>query len=280
MFRRSSPLEIEPVSPNKWEGKVFDLPHARRLTLSRIEFLDGWLPGFAKSQELKTALDAGCGTGNFSGYLASLGLLVTAFDGRLNHVEEARGRHPLVNFYTLDVEDLSLKNSERFDLVFAFGLLYHLENPFRAIRNLFEVTRKFLLIEGSCAPYRAPAALLLTEGSGEDQSLEGTAFYPSESCLVNMLYRAGFPQVYKFRRLPVHASFRRSLFVKRERTMLLAARIPVELALLSLAQEVRSPSNPWLTLLGHLRTFPGQCWRFLQKPWHEKADLLRYYLHR
>jgi hypothetical protein len=40
------------------------------------------------------------------------------------------------------VEDLSLRDIGTVDLVLSVGLLYHLENPFRAIRNFHALTGK------------------------------------------------------------------------------------------------------------------------------------------
>jgi len=58
---------------------------------------------------------------------------------------------------------------------------------------------------------RSGAAMeLLDEGSSKDQGLDFVAFYPTEECLVKMLYRSGFPFVYLFQRLPEHALYRQS----------------------------------------------------------------------
>jgi hypothetical protein len=74
-----------------------------------------------------------------------------------------------------------------FDLVLCFGLLYHLENPLRAIRHLRGLTEKCLLLESMCLPEEKPSMLLREEPRQEDQSLTDVACYPSEGSLVKML---------------------------------------------------------------------------------------------
>src|SRR5262245_54606566 len=116
---------------------VFDMPHATRFTEARIGFLNKWLPGLTKSESLGTALDVGCGVGYFSRSLSDLGFEVVALDGRPENIAEAQRRYPKVKFAILNLEDPAVQELGSFDLVLCFGLLYHLENPFLAIRNLY-----------------------------------------------------------------------------------------------------------------------------------------------
>jgi hypothetical protein len=94
---------------------------------------------------------------------------------------------------------------------------------------------------------------LLDEGVGEDQALKYVAFYPSEACFVKMLYRAGFPFVYRFRVLPDDALFRATPVRKRQRTLLAASKIPLSTPNLELAKEevrlVGGDLDPWTTSL-------------------------------
>jgi tRNA (mo5U34)-methyltransferase len=175
---------------------VFDMPHTKRITKARIDFLNTLLPGLINTLGFKTALDAGCRVGYFSCYLADLGLQVSAVDGRCDNIVEAQRRHPQVRFSIHNIEDQTVRQLGVFDLVLCCGLLYHLENPFAALCNLYALTGRVLLIESMVVPSALPIVSLLDEGRSEDQSLNYIAFVPSESCLTKMLYRAGFPYVY------------------------------------------------------------------------------------
>jgi len=208
---------------------------------------------------LHSALDVGCGVGDFSIFLSGLGLLVTGVDGRVENVTEAKRRHPDTNFVAADAEELASANLGSFDLVLCFGLLYHLENPFRAIRQLYCATNKVLLIEGMCLPDQKPTMGLYDELEGQDQGLNQIAFYPSEACLIKMLYHAGFSFVYTLTKLPEDDLYVESIWRKRVRTMLVASKQELNIPALTLSNKkifrppdtssIWSPAewNPWAT---------------------------------
>src|SRR4029077_42225 len=117
-------------------------------------------------------------------------------------------RFPHLPFEQGDIEERAILEVGRFDLVLCLGLLYHLENPMLAVRNLRGMTEKCLLLESMCLPEEAPAMVLRDEPRQGDQSLSDVACYPSEGSLVKMLYRAGFGSVYRVMPLPDHEDFR------------------------------------------------------------------------
>jgi SAM-dependent methyltransferase len=241
------------VAEKKW---LFDRPWTRNFTKLRQDFVSSLLAKIREQTELQTALDVGCGLGDFSHFLFELGLRVAAVDGRAENVAEAKSRHPSVNFQQADAEDLVAAGLNRFDLVFCFGLLYHLENPFRAIRSLCAATEKVLLVETMCIPGSEPTMYLLDEGVAEDQGLNYIAFYPSEPCLVKMLYRAGFPYVYLFEKLPADQLYAATIWKERLRTMIVASKVALNVSGLVLVKEriqpVEGEIDPWSTDLRKL----------------------------
>src|SRR3990170_4576712 len=179
-----------------WVWCPFAPPPARRRPAPRHTFLLRLLAQLS-GLSLHTALDAGCGVGYFSSFLRERGFKVVAFDGRADNVAEARRRNPEIDFRVADVESPEIFGFGAFDLVLCFGLLYHTENPFRVLRNLHAVTRSLLAIETMCFSGRSPALFLRDEGTVVDQGLRLVALYPTEVIVVAMLYRAGFPYVYR-----------------------------------------------------------------------------------
>lgn len=230
---------------------TFDSDFTRGYTKVRQEFGAEFLEAVRKEIVLESALDMGCGVGYFSRYLSEMGLRVVAVDGREENVEEGKRRYPEITFLTRNVEDPAVLEIGSFDFVLCVGLLYHLENPFRAIRNLHALTGKILLLESMSAPGDGVMMELLDEGRDHDQGLNYVAFYPTEACLVKMLYRAGFPFVYQFRRLPDDDLFKGSLLRKRQRTFLAASRVSLSLSNLTLAKErfcwAGTDLDPWAT---------------------------------
>jgi hypothetical protein len=155
-------------------------------------------------------------------------------------------RVPGLDVQVMDAEGDALRAAGSFDLVLGLGLLYHLENPFRAIRNLYALTGRVLIIDSMCVPARLPVLHLREENSAaEDQGLTPAVFYPSEACLIKMLYRAGFSSVSRPARLPDHSEFRGTWKQKKVRTMLVAARSEFPSSLLIPLAEPQGWDDPW-----------------------------------
>src|SRR5215470_12514731 len=203
---RSSPLvapeerkvpAIQPATEIVMKLTPFDRRGYRELIEARKEAIQRILKRLKPTFGLSNAVDVGCGVGFFSQTLAECGLNVCGFDARAENVEEARRRFPGIPFEEANIENRQILQLGQFDLVLCFGLLYHLENPLHAIRNLRAMTGKCLLLESICVPEENCTLLLRQEPRQDDQSLTELACYPSESSLVKMLYRAGFADVYR-----------------------------------------------------------------------------------
>jgi SAM-dependent methyltransferase len=254
---------------------VFDHPRSAAIVEARQALVRKLLPQFSAALELRTALDAGCGVGYFSGFLRDMGLEVEAFDARPENIEEARRRIRDIAFHVADIEDPNTEKLGSFDFVLCFGLVYHLENPVRAFRNLRALTQKLLLVESICLPGREPVLTLRDEMRLEDQGLNFLGCYPSESGLIKMAYRAGFPFVYCTTELPDHDDFRELIGRRRVRTMIAASKVPLNVPFLTLAPEPRTPVDPWSTDPTGLTKAFRRLTDFYEKPWPEKLSRLR-----
>ncbi len=196
------------------ESFVFD--RYGSISERREEFLGWLLSELNQLAVLKTAVDVGCGVGVFADFLRGRGLTVVGLDARADHIAEARKRYHEVQFHVQNVEDPVEQDLGPADLVLCFGLLYHLENPFRAIRNLHVLTRKVAVIESMVIPGGRPGAILLDEGHREDQ----------------------YAAVYKPTRMPEHQDFTTSVRSKKKRTILVAAQCELALPALQRLPEV------------------------------------------
>ena len=207
----------------------FDKSEYHSLSRAREKTIRDTLRRITPVLRLRTALDAGAGVGLLSQALLDCGFDVSGFDGREENVAEARRRYPQISFAQGDLQKQSILELGKFDLVLCFGLLYHLENPLLAVRHLRALTRKCLLLESMCVPDDHPSLLLREEPREDDQSMTELACYPSESSLVKMLHRAGFPYVYRLTQLPDHDDFCDTREHRRKRTVLFASAAPVDL---------------------------------------------------
>jgi len=256
----------------------FDQRRYLRLINARGETIRTVVAGLKDALGLATALDAGCGVGFFAQILQECGLSVGAFDGRMENVTEARKRFPEIRFEQGDVESPGILAIGKFDLTLCFGLLYHLENPMLAIRHLRALTGKGLLLESMCIPGSSAGMVLREEPAAADQSLTDIALYPSEACLVKMLYRAGFAAVHRVADLPDHDDFRETPLHARRRTVLFAAAVPAQVAGFEKIDEPRDVADPWskAAASGTDAWLPARIWGFLRRPWRAQYISLAY----
>jgi FkbM family methyltransferase len=224
---------------------AFDQRHYLELIRARGDTIRRLLAELKPALGLASAVDAGCGVGFFAQILHEWGLQVQGFDGRLENVIEARRRFPKIAFAQRDLEDAGIAGPGKFDLVLCFGLLYHVENPMLAIRHLRALSGRGLLLESMCVPGSGTGMVLREESDQNDQSLTDIAMYPSEGCLVKMMYRAGFKAVYRVTAMPDHEDFRATRERARRRTMLFAGVEAVKLVGLELVAEPREGGDPW-----------------------------------
>jgi tRNA (mo5U34)-methyltransferase len=251
----------------------FDSDTTRRYTKVRQDFAREFIEAIRRELVLRSALDVGTGVGYFAAFLHEMGFQVLAIDGREKNIREAKRRHTVIDFLTRNVEDPALPQLGCFDIVLCMGLVYHLENPFQAIRNLEQLTGKVLLVESMCLPGSDATLRLFDEGENDNQGLAYVAFYPTEACLVKMLYRAGFPFVYRFRQLPKEAQFERTLWREPSRTFLAASKRELGVADLELFHEqkgvVAIDVDPWASRVSRVR-------RMLKARFQQLFGLVKY----
>ena len=215
---------------------AFDEPAAIDINEARGHTLTSLLLEMKSDVAITSGLDAGCGFGYFANLLCQEGLDVSGFDGRPENVAEAARRYPKIKFAVWNVEDPRLVDLGKFDFVSCFGLLYHLENPMLAIRNIAALTGKVLVMESVIVPSDMPMARLYEEDTDVDQGLTYVALIPSESFFVKALYLAGMNHVYRALPLPDHPDFRFHAAKKRRRTLLVASRAPIRASLERIAE--------------------------------------------
>jgi SAM-dependent methyltransferase len=157
--------------------------------------------------EGRTVLEVGAGVGHLTAFLVDRGCLVVATEARSESVAELHRRLPAVDAKQVDVEE-SLQHLGRFDIVFCYGLLYHLESPLRALRNMAAVCDDLLLIETVVCDARLPVLRLEDETKSVNQALRGLAHRPSPPYLATALNRVGFDHVYAATDPPDHPDYR------------------------------------------------------------------------
>ena len=155
----------------------------------------------------RRVLELGAGIGDHTSYFIDRGCRVTSVEGREQNVAILRSRFPDVEVILLDLEAEELPKLGTFEIVYAYGILYHLSDPVRAIRRMAAWCDDLLLLETCVAfgndlassPIAEPAAI-------PSQSIRGQGSRPTRRLVFDTL-RSQFPFVYVPLTQPCHLEF-------------------------------------------------------------------------
>ncbi len=111
-----------------------DLELSKRWFYSWIKKLDEYIP--MKNGNGVKVLEIGCSIGAVSNILTERGFDVWATDVSEYAVENAKKLTPKAKFSVLDIQE-GINLSEKFDIIIAFEVVEHLENPEKAIKNMY-----------------------------------------------------------------------------------------------------------------------------------------------
>lgn len=184
----------------------FRFPYYLRLNQRRLEHL----ASLGLDLRDKRVLEVGAGIGDLTTFFLDRRCTVHSTDARPEHVEligQASADYPRLSASVLDLENPPPFEGRPFDIVFCYGLLYHLANPARAIEYMADACAGLLLIE-SCVSYGDAEALNPVE---EDrlvfsQAVTGRGCRPTRLWVMARL-RERFPFVYAPRTQPAHEEF-------------------------------------------------------------------------
>lgn len=236
----AQPLYSREVPPN---GGVedFDKAEAVELNRARLEHL----ASLGLPLQGRRVLDVGAGPGHLAQFFLQRGCDVVCLEGRAENLERMRELYPRLEIRLFDVERDDWSDLGRFDVVFCYGLLYHLEDPFRAIRQMASVCDDLLLVSTMVADHELPLVRMEEETAAYTQALRSVGCRPTPSFVTLALRTVGFEQVYAPLEPPDHPDFRFSwrndLSSQRDghllRCVFVASRRPLENpALISLFQ--------------------------------------------
>ncbi len=163
-----------------------------------------------------SVLDVACHCGLFTLELAERGFgQVTGLDLRARNIDQARFLADVFAVSTADFRTMNVRELGQVapaDIVLCAGLLYHVTFPLELLRNLFDVTRHFLVLDSLCHNY-ALSAFHLVCGKDVQYSAEGEMHYelhPTYRALCDALYAVGFTTVFEligdqWRDIPLYA---------------------------------------------------------------------------
>ncbi len=157
----------------------------------------------------KNVLEVGAGVGDLTGFFVERGCSVLSTDARPANLEQIARQHAAsakVRTAPLDLDQPGPVAGGPFDVVFCYGLLYHLTKPELALAYLAQQARGVLLLE-TCVSFGTHEAVNPTaELNFASQALDGLGCRPTRPWVWSTLKRL-FPYVYVTLTQPEHEQF-------------------------------------------------------------------------
>jgi 2-polyprenyl-3-methyl-5-hydroxy-6-metoxy-1,4-benzoquinol methylase len=171
----------QPPAPDR--HAVFHTPEAEAINLARQEHLASLGLDLAG----KRVLEVGAGIGLHTSFFLERGCEVTVTDARPDNVAEVARRLPKVRTAVIDLERDSLAELGSFDIVYCYGLLYHLAHPERALAKMAEVCTGLLLLETAVSPGAFDEVLLVRDVDAANQAISGFGCRPTRLWVLSRL---------------------------------------------------------------------------------------------
>jgi len=188
--------------------------HYLRLNARRLEHL----ASLDLDLSNKTVIELGAGIGDLSTFFLDRGCKVLSIEARQENCVAMQEQHailktlghPAINNWQAmrkSIADMKPERLRFFDIVFAYGLLYHLGDPLDALDKFSALCGGLLLLETCITPGEHEAANIGAEDkSVPTQSYDGSACRPTRSWILNRLGER-FDHVYLPREQPAHEEF-------------------------------------------------------------------------
>ena len=199
----------------------------------------------------QSVLELGAGVGDLTSYFINRECQVLSTEARPASMRILQRRYPTVETRVVDIEGDDPTPLPRREIVFCYGLLYHLRDPELALQRMAAATKTLLLLE-TCVSPSADEDLETFEEMAEHPAagVHGRGCYPSRTWIRKRLKRH-FKHVYLPTTQPNHpqfpidwASARQKRGDTKTRAIFVAAHRPIENPLLSESvpeKQVRCP---------------------------------------
>ena len=155
----------------------------------------------------KKVLEVGAGIGDHTKFFLDRGCDVLVTEARDENIATLRRLFPQLKAAKLDLEKIPADFNQTFDVVYAYGTLYHLSNPAEALAFFAKATNDLLLLETCVSPGDHLATNICNESVGDPtQSYSGHGCRPTRPWIFAELKRY-FPFVYMPITQPNHPEF-------------------------------------------------------------------------
>jgi ubiquinone/menaquinone biosynthesis C-methylase UbiE len=194
---------LDIVRKSKNPKEAFLSYHYQRHNQRRLEHLASLGLDIAGA----TVLEVGAGIGDHTSFFMDRGCQVVSSDARSENIEILKSRYSDIKVLQLDLDNPPKTFNESFDVVYCYGLLYHLKNSSIAIEFMFRCCKKMLLLE-TCVSFGDEALLnpCNEDALSPTQAVSGTGCRPTRRWVYNQLKKY-FEFVYLPITQPNHEEF-------------------------------------------------------------------------
>jgi SAM-dependent methyltransferase len=204
---------MERVMPETTESeKQFLAPHYRRINARRLEHLVSLnLP-----IQNRTVLELGSGIGDLTTFFLDRGCTVTSIEGRAENIDVHKREFEILNaaarwngklqFMQADLNKPGGIDVRPHEVVFCYGLLYHLSNPEAFLQWLPEKTADLLILETMVTFDEEPTYKRVAEYENPSQALHRDAIRPSRRFVFDSIAK-NFNFTYMPTTQPAHEQF-------------------------------------------------------------------------
>jgi SAM-dependent methyltransferase len=208
---QAAPQAIEPV---KWAEATFRNPHYQRHNARRQEHLATLGLDLARH----TVLEVGAGVGDHTTFFLDRDCKVVSVEPRPENCElfaATMVKHRRMGYdkaadctlIEADVESVGDKVSGTFDIVYCYGLLYHVEDPGAVLAALAQRCGDLLLLETRVSSGGSEAIHPVLEDKAlPSNTVHGKGCQPTRPWILHCL-KGLFPHVYVPRTQPAHEEF-------------------------------------------------------------------------
>ncbi len=192
-----------PNNPDTRGLSAFEDQQAKSMNQARLENLEN----LGLPLNGKRVLDVGCGVGHLAAFFTARQCQVVCIDARKENLDALKNHYPSLEVHCLNIETDAINHLGDFDIVFCYGLLYHLENIAIALRKMAAACKSWLLLETMVTDHAAPLTMVVDESLSSNQALHGIGHRPTPSYVTFVLNRLGFGHIYTPLTRPTHPDF-------------------------------------------------------------------------
>ena|SRR5262245_11045830 len=155
----------------------------------------------------RSVLEVGAGVGDHTQFFLTRGCTIVTTDVRAENLRVLRARYPHLDVRSLDLDHPEGLEGASFDIVYCYGVLYHLTNPAEAIAFMARVCSGILLLE-TCVSFGEGDELHWCDepGGHPTQSIVGRGCRPTRRWVYRRL-QDHFEHVYLPTTQPNHEEF-------------------------------------------------------------------------